>query len=90
MREGSAVEHGLPGAPGEGEGGRGYLWAWTALSVGPGAYSEGRLHQPELRCLSPLPWGRPFCCIWGGERAGGRGLWGSIGFYCCCNTLQQS
>lgn len=50
---------GLPRAPGEGEGDQGYLWAWTALSIGPGAYSEGRLHQPELRYLSQLPWGGP-------------------------------
>lgn len=34
MGEGSAVEHGPVGAPGEGVGGRGYLWAWTALSIG--------------------------------------------------------
>ena len=27
--------------------------------MGPGAYSEGRLHQPELRYLSRLPWGGP-------------------------------
>ena len=62
MGEGSAVEHGPVGAPGEGVGGWGYLWAWTTLSIDLGAYSESRgcsSHRAEL--FQQLPMGRPFC-----------------------------